>query len=337
VDETMNELNEAQKDAVTVGTGVFQVLAGPGSGKTRVIAARHERLWNLGNTVLTLTLTRAAADEMRKRTAIASRTAFRTFHSLAYEIVYGLQKNPSKELDFDLLIHDAYWKILNDPACGRGKYRYDFVQVDEAQDCSSAEWDLLWLLSPNLFCVGDGMQAIYSFRGTKADVFLNMAKECPPVTTLYLGANYRSTRMIVDYCKSIAPIRGEFLEHMCSVQEEGQPVEFHGFPNNVAEAEAVRNFVMTKLPSSDTTAILARTKHQLNIFRKLKMSEKIDLTTIHAAKGKEWDNVFVIGCQEGLLPHKDGDRSEEGRILFVACSRAKRRLFLTSYGGAHDA
>jgi superfamily I DNA/RNA helicase len=42
--------------------------------------------------------------------------------------------------------------------------------------------------------------------------------------------------------------------------------------------------------------------------------------------------VFVIGCSEGIMPHKDGELLEERRIFFVAASRAADRLSI-SYSG----
>ncbi|UCF72921.1 MAG: UvrD-helicase domain-containing protein [Deltaproteobacteria bacterium] len=63
-------------------------------------------------------------------------------------------------------------------------------------------------------------------------------------------------------------------------------------------------------------------------------TEQVTLMTIHAAKGLEFSYVFVIGCEDGLLPHtmfkKGGsDIEEERRLLYVAMTRAKRMLFLT--------
>ena len=60
------------------------------------------------------------------------------------------------------------------------------------------------------------------------------------------------------------------------------------------------------------------------------------LMTVHAAKGLEFDTVFVTGMEEGLFPHEDmGDESgkrdeeEERRLFYVAMTRAKERLYLT--------
>lgn len=58
----------------------------------------------------------------------------------------------------------------------------------------------------------------------------------------------------------------------------------------------------------------------------------LTLSTIHQSKGKEWENVFVIGVNDGVLPHQKGDESEEKRIYFVACSRAAKRLVVSANG-----
>lgn len=58
----------------------------------------------------------------------------------------------------------------------------------------------------------------------------------------------------------------------------------------------------------------------------------LTFTTVHQAKGREWKNVFVIGCKQGTMPHKDGELLEEARIFFVACTRAADSLDISWYG-----
>ncbi len=62
----------------------------------------------------------------------------------------------------------------------------------------------------------------------------------------------------------------------------------------------------------------------------------INLMTIHLAKGLEFDAVFIVGCNEGLLPHQmsyhnDEEIEEERRLMYVAMTRAKKELFLNFY------
>jgi DNA helicase-2/ATP-dependent DNA helicase PcrA len=57
---------------------------------------------------------------------------------------------------------------------------------------------------------------------------------------------------------------------------------------------------------------------------------RVLLMSIHRSKGLEWPNVFVIGAVEGILPHGRGEPEEERRLFYVACTRAARRLYITS-------
>src|SRR5262249_55955615 len=58
--------------------------------------------------------------------------------------------------------------------------------------------------------------------------------------------------------------------------------------------------------------------------------DAVVLSTIHSAKGLEWDVVFMIGVEDGVLPHANNDDvEEERRVAYVAVTRAKRLLGLT--------
>jgi DNA helicase-2/ATP-dependent DNA helicase PcrA len=62
--------------------------------------------------------------------------------------------------------------------------------------------------------------------------------------------------------------------------------------------------------------------------------DAVQLMTVHAAKGLEFDAVFITGLEEGLFPHENSlsDRDgleEERRLMYVAITRARKRLYLS--------
>jgi superfamily I DNA/RNA helicase len=78
-------------------------------------------------------------------------------------------------------------------------------------------------------------------------------------------------------------------------------------------------------------------------------AQAVTLLTLHAAKGLEWPVVFLIGCEDGLLPLRlpgtaptPDEVAEERRLFFVGMTRAQRRLYLshcarrTRHGAEHQ-
>ncbi len=62
--------------------------------------------------------------------------------------------------------------------------------------------------------------------------------------------------------------------------------------------------------------------------------DAIQLMTVHSAKGLEFDCVFITGLEEGLFPHENsasdaGGLEEERRLMYVAITRARKRLYLS--------
>ena len=62
--------------------------------------------------------------------------------------------------------------------------------------------------------------------------------------------------------------------------------------------------------------------------------DAIQLMTVHSAKGLEFDAVFITGLEEGLFPHENSEKEEEGveeerRLMYVAITRARKRLYMS--------
>lgn len=62
-------------------------------------------------------------------------------------------------------------------------------------------------------------------------------------------------------------------------------------------------------------------------------TEVVTLMTVHSAKGLEFDNIFIIGLEEGIFPHvnsfqETASLEEERRLCYVAITRARKKLWL---------
>ena len=62
---------------------------------------------------------------------------------------------------------------------------------------------------------------------------------------------------------------------------------------------------------------------------------RVTLMTVHSVKGLEYPYVFIVGLEEGLFPHRNSsfekeDLEEERRLMYVAITRAKKKLYLTN-------
>ena len=232
--------NPHQKDIVAderKQTNVL-VLAGPGSGKTRVLVHRIAYLVRARREnprgILALAYNRHAAVEIRRRLmdligGDARRVTVLTCHALAMRMVgISFQEREGQELD-----DNAFKNVLRQAtALLRGEGQdpeeaddlrerllagFRWILVDEYQDIGAEEYNLISALAGRtlqdvdrkltLFAVGDDDQNIYAFNGASVEFIRRFEADYGP-KPVYLTENYRSTGHIISAANAlIAPAR----------------------------------------------------------------------------------------------------------------------------------
>ena len=251
---------------------------------------------------------------------------------------YEELKREKGAMDFDDIFL-LLLRILKSSPEARGMVARSFesVTVDEYQDVSPAQHAVLkfWTTDAKSVCVvGDPAQSIYSFAGSSS-WFLEHAKGdfFPPYRQIFLSSNYRSGREVIRCANSIlAPSPKKYVSLKPALAIRGTVLKesFSDFPSLASRAADLAK----KREKGKSLAILARSRRDLDALKKeLSLSSvpfcepgseskgKVVLSTIHAAKGLEWDRVIFAVGTENVEPSE-----EERRIVHVACTRAKGRL-----------
>src|SRR5947207_1060231 len=158
-------LNPQQRRAVVQTEGPVLVLAGAGSGKTRVIAHRVVQLLERG--------VPAVAILSRLRSGGAAGHPDDEYELCAGELLprYELGLRAMGAVDFDDLLNLPLRLFAGHPEVLQGyQSRYRYLLVDEYQDTNGAQLELLVKLAGvrrNLCVVGDDDQSIYAWRGAQ--------------------------------------------------------------------------------------------------------------------------------------------------------------------------
>ena len=243
----------------------------------------------------------------------------------AFAVKYEKLKTEANAIDFeDMIIHAA--NLLETCPDLRQTYRdkYRYLLVDEFQDISPADFRLISLLSENLFAVGDDDQAIYSFRGGNSEI-MQAFTERKDVKKYEITRNYRSTSTIVEHARALIErneprIRKNLRAHN-PMQQYITIVE--------TTPETVETTLLRELESPKEIAILARTNDETERIQEMLFNHPVspEVTTIHKAKGREWEKVILIhNTLKRRFPRRDSILTEERRVFYVAMTRAKVEL-----------
>ncbi len=115
---------------------------------------------------------------------------------------YNEYKSNIGRIDYDDMLSLSYNILCNNSeALSWVRNRYKYVLVDEYQDVSALQRDIIYKLAGengNLAVVGDDDQSIYGFRGASSSIMLNFRNDYPNSKVIYLNTNYRSNSEIVS-------------------------------------------------------------------------------------------------------------------------------------------
>lgn len=272
------------------------------------------------------------------------------------EYKYRLRYNNA--MDFDCLIEYARELLSRPEIAAKYREKYTHVFIDEFQDTDPVQWELVCKINPaNLFIVGDDFQAIYGFRGSDIKIILSLA-DSPEWQTVKLEINYRCTIPIIAAANALISHNKQTKKTLIA-RKNGDDIEIITPKNNWTEIENIIPKLKQNLALEIPTAIIARTNKQIQLVRRTlanygvpctpeetdpdsdtpnleaaparsSAANEIHLMTAHGSKGLEFDEVIIIGANQGTFPNSKGDIQEERRLFYVAMTRTRERLVISS-------
>ncbi len=237
-------------------------------------------------------------------------------HALAY---LRLTANPEDD--------GAVLRVINFPTRGIGSRTLEQLQA-AAINSGSSLWQSACSNPPS----GRAGSAIASFVRLIED--MRHATEDLPLPEIVehvieasgLVEHYRKEREGADRVENLE----ELVNAAASfVSEEG----FAAYQADAANApSADADVPATEL--DPLSAFLAHASLEAGENQAAAGADALQLMTVHSAKGLEFHTVFISGLEEGLFPHEnslneEGGLEEERRLLYVAMTRARRRLYLS--------
>ena len=144
-------------------------------------------------------------------------------------------------VDFDNILLKTR-DLLRDNIEIRDYYKnyFSYILVDEYQDTNNLQEDLTRLLlgeHRNLFCVGDDWQAVYGFRGSNVNHFLDFPSKYRDSKIFRLEENYRSADEIVQAANAVIDYNPDKMDKKCFSRKKGGVIEIYDFLSDTHEAE----------------------------------------------------------------------------------------------------
>ena len=161
---------------------------------------------------------------------------------------YAARLKKAGAMDFDDLIYHTVKLLQNDEEARRYyQDKFKYVVVDEYQDTSIAQFNLVRLLaggSNNVCVVGDDDQSIYKFRGATIENILNFEQVFKGAKTIRLEQNYRSTSNILNAANSVIKNNaGRKGKTLWTQNGDGEKVHHYTASNEQDEASHLADII----------------------------------------------------------------------------------------------
>lgn len=165
--------------------------------------------------------------------------------------IYALYQDRLKRnsaLDFDDLIYKTVELFKEDSeVLDYYRSRFKYIMVDEYQDTSKAQYELIKLLArqhQNICVVGDDDQSIYGWRGADIRNILEFEKDYDDVHVVKLEQNYRSTQIILDAANTVISNNIERKrKKLWSDKKDGELIKIQLAENEMDEADFVSDMI----------------------------------------------------------------------------------------------
>jgi DNA helicase-2/ATP-dependent DNA helicase PcrA len=244
--------------------------------------------------------------------------------SIAYRVYGGLRFFERQEVKHALAYlrlvanaddDGAFMRIVNFPTRGIGART-----IEQIQDVSSARGITLWAAACANTLSGKASASIAGFVRLIENMRIATAGLPLPevidhvVEASGLKQHYKTEKEGSDRLENLAELVTAAASFIA--ERDVQPV---------AEGEE---------EPDDLSAFLAHAALEAGEHQAGAGADALQLMTVHSAKGLEFHTVFISGMEEGLFPHENSAQEDDGleeerRLMYVALTRARRRLFMT--------
>ncbi|KKP50228.1 MAG: ATP-dependent DNA helicase PcrA [Candidatus Woesebacteria bacterium GW2011_GWA1_33_33] len=357
----MDDLNKEQQEAVTYTNGPLLVLAGAGSGKTKVLTQRVAHFIKSGSVeaenCLVLTFTNKAANEMKQRIGNSNIGFAGTFHGFCVRVLridgqktgidknfliydendqkdlikdiileIGIKDTIKPALDFDDLLIKTVLLFEIPKVVSKWREKIKQIFIDEWQDTNKIQYKLIRLIDGNrgvITAVGDASQSIYSWRGADYRNINYLIADYPKIKVINLEQNYRSTQNILEAANAVISKNTTHpILKLWTEKDGGEKITIYQARNGFDEADFVVNKIKS-LGNFNNIAILYRTNAQSRVLEEALLHAGIPYSLIGGTRFYDRKEIKDILSYLRLLVNRKDSVSKK-RVLALGKRRYEK-------------